>query len=442
MKCLFLLLSALVCLTVSSNQVRACTCGEYGVPVCAKYWRSDAVFVGRLSDLTPPEPASPSMPVATLHFVVEEPFRGVTTTTVDVENVVWTSCDMPFIKGRSYLVYANRDTFSHRLVTGICMGTDDVRNLDNDLIYLRSLMQQGVTESINGLLARMRYEPISGAKIEVRNGKKNFEAASDDKGRFSVSVDGPGTYTVRLLIPTSVRLPPAQTDRGEKLESSDTLTTIEYKVQLGKAQCDYRQFDLFPEYLDETAKISGVVLDASGRAVRKGAVYLTTDGGRFKSAELDANGSFNFEKIPGGKYFLVLNPDNIAPGPSDAPYPRTFYPHAPDSSGAAEIIIPQGATLDNLMLRVGPPLRTRVVSGRVVWRDETPPTKVYLSLDEDERFVRSIDVDKNGRFSVKVYGDFKYVLEARGSSEGRYGRSERVPITEKSTNLKLILKPK
>ena len=67
--------------------------------------------------------------------------------------------------------------------------------------------------------------------------------------------------------------------------------------------------------------------------------------------------------------------------------------------------------------------------------------EVYLSLEEGERFVRSIDVDKNGRFSVKVYGDFKYVLEARGSSEGRQGKSDRVPITDKSTNLKLILKP-
>src|SRR6185295_19339680 len=170
MKCLFLLLSALACLTVSSNQVRACTCGEYGVPVCAKYWRSDAVFVGRLSDLTPPEPISPPvMPVATLHFIVEEPFRGVTTTTVDVETAFGTTCDMAFVKGKSYLVYANRDSLSDRLVTGICLGTDDVSNSDAGLIYLRSLMQQGVTESISGLLARMRYEPISLAKIEVRN---------------------------------------------------------------------------------------------------------------------------------------------------------------------------------------------------------------------------------------------------------------------------------
>jgi hypothetical protein len=384
------------------------------------------------------------MPVATLHFIVDQPFRGITTTNVDVETSFGTSCDMPFIKGSSYLVYANRDSVSNRLVTGICLGTEDVRNSDKDLIYLRSLTQQGVTESINGLLARMRYTPITGAKIEVRNGKKIFEAASDEKGRFSISVGEPGTYTVKLSVPSSVPLPSTQTDQGEKLESTGNLTTIEYKVQLRKFQCDYRQFDLFPDDdVQGTAKISGAVLDASGHPVRKGSVYLTTDidYGEFKSAQLDTNGLFHFEKILGGEYFLVFNPDNNAPGPNDAPYPRTFYPHAPDSGGAARIIITQGAILDNLILRLGPALRARVVSGRVVWGDGTPATKVYLSLDEGERFVRSIDVDKNGRFSVKVYGDFKYVLEARGSSAGRYGKSERVSITDKSTNLKLVLKP-
>src|ERR1051325_9534658 len=92
MRCSFLLLIALASFIISSNQVLGCTCGEYGVPVCARYWRSDAVFVGRLSDITPPEQASPPvMPVATLHFIVDQPFRGITTTNVDVETSFGTS---------------------------------------------------------------------------------------------------------------------------------------------------------------------------------------------------------------------------------------------------------------------------------------------------------------------------------------------------------------
>ena len=383
------------------------------------------------------------MPVATLHFIVEEPFRGITTATVDVETSFGTSCDMPFVKGERYLVYADRDSLSGRLVTGICMGTEDVRNTNEDLAYIHALMRGEVTWSINGLLARMKYEPISGAKIEVRNGKKTLEATSDEKGRFSVSVDRPGMYTVKVLVPSSESVQPAQVAPGNKFDIVGTFTKIEYRVELGKAQCDYHQFDLFTFALPGTAKIAGTVVDASGRPVRKGSVYLTTDVGydRFQAAQLDAKGSFKFEEIPGGEYLLVLNPDNNAPGEDDPPYPRTYYPHAPDSSGAAKIIITQGATLDNLTLRVGPALPPRVVSGRVVWGDGTPPTKVYLSLEEGGRFVRSVNVAKNGWFTFKVYGDFKYVLEARGLSKSRYGKSGPVPIADKSTNLKLVLKP-
>lgn len=86
-------------------------------------------------------------------------------------------------------------------------------------------------------------------------------------------------------------------------------------------------------------------------------------------------------------------------------------------------------------------LDMKCVSGRVVWQDGSPVTDVPLRLHADGRYVRLINVDKNGRFSVKVYGDFKYDIEARAFGPGRHGKTERIAITDKSTNLKLILKP-
>ena len=70
MKCLLLLLIALAWLMISSNTVLGCQCAEYGRPVCAAYWRSDAVFVGQLRDITPPDRKSTdTFPTATLHFI-------------------------------------------------------------------------------------------------------------------------------------------------------------------------------------------------------------------------------------------------------------------------------------------------------------------------------------------------------------------------------------
>jgi hypothetical protein len=54
--------------------------------------------------------------------------------------------------------------------------------------------------------------------------------------------------------------------------------------------------------------------------------------------------------------------------------------------------------------------------------------------------VRLIKVDDKGNFNFKVYGDFKYAIEA-GSWGKIQGKSARVPIPESDAKpLKLILK--
>lgn len=104
MKRLLLLLSFVWLLFIPS-EARACTCLEYDVPVCAAYWRANAVFVGQLLDITPVEHTSErQLPTVMLHFIVEQPFRGITANRVDVETLSGTSCDMRFGKGERYLI--------------------------------------------------------------------------------------------------------------------------------------------------------------------------------------------------------------------------------------------------------------------------------------------------------------------------------------------------
>ena len=280
-------------------------------------------------------------------------------------------------------------------------------------------------------------------KIEVRNENKSFETTSDEKGDFSISGPGPGTYTVKVLVPASMSLLSTREDLLEKLETTDTLTTLEYKVELSKGQCDYRQFNLFPVDLHATAELSGLVLTASGRPVDKGYVHLMkgADSDRFNYTKIEADGSFKFEGVAVGEYLLVLNPDNEAPGESDPPYARVYYPNATEASGATKIVVTEGAKLENLTLRVGPAWKARTVSGRVVWKERRPVTDANVALYDGDRYIRSFDADSKGRFSFQVYGDFKYALEARVWGEIS-GQSDRVAITDKSTNLTLVLKPR
>ena len=444
MKCLLLLLIALAWLMISSNTVLGCQCAEYGRPVCAAYWSSDAVFVGQLRDITPPKPGSTnSLPTAALHFIVEQPFRGITTATVDVETLSGTSCDMEFVKGVRYLIYADRSPESNQLFAGPCSRTTEVAHAIDDLNYIRSLTQQGATESIAGRIAHGKYDPVAGVKIEVRNQNKRLETTSDEKGDYSVSLPGPGRYTVKLFVPSSVGVLSHREDLLSNLETTDALTTMEYKVELGKSECDYREFDIFPIDLHATAQISGSVLTASGRPVNKGYVYLIwgEDFSDSVFSKIEADGTFKFEGVAVGEYFLVLNPRNEAPDADDPPYGRTFYPNATDKGGATKIVVTEGAKLENLNLRVGPPWKARTVSGRVVWPDAAAVTNAHITLYDGDKHVRLVDVDKKGRFSFKVYGDFKYAIEARVWGE-RSGESDRVAITDKSTNLTLVLKPR
>ena len=441
MKRLLLLVLTLGCVATTANSVNACVCDEYGTPVCAQYWRADAVFVAQVRDITSPDRESgENWPTAILHLIVEQTFRGITTSTVDVRTLSGTSCDMKFEKGRRYLFYAAR--VPNELFAGPCMGTTSLEQANDDLNYIRSLAQQGA-ESISGRVTVNRFEAVPDVKIQIQSDTRTFETTSDERGDFSVAVARPGTYTVRLLIPSPVGVLPTRENPNDKVEASEAFTTIEYKVELGKNQCNYRQLVTYPVDLRATAEISGTVMTPSGVPVDKGSVHLVRveNDHDYDHEKIEADGSFRFNGVAAGEYFLVLNPKDEAPGASDAPYGRAYYANATEKKDATKILVTEGARLGNLILRVGPALKEKTVSGRVVWRDGGPAAKARVSLYDANRYIQTIEADEEGGFSFEIYGDFEYVLEAQVWSEKRPGKSARVVLAEKSTNLTLVLKP-
>ncbi|HWN07691.1 MAG TPA: carboxypeptidase-like regulatory domain-containing protein [Pyrinomonadaceae bacterium] len=442
MKRLLLILISFGWLSLIPQEARGCTCNEYDVPVCAAYWRADAVFAGQLLDITAVEKKSENqMPTVMLHFIVEQPFRGVAGNRVDVETLHGTSCDMKFEKGQRYLIYASRERDSNQLFAGPCTRTTELKHAIDDLNYIRTVTQQEAKESILGRLLRNKYEPLPGLKVTVQGGDKTLEAKTDQKGDFSVSVPGPGKYTVRAFIPFAAAVMAYREDEQGKIETTDALTTFEYEVQIGKNECQYRQLDTFKVDLHATAEVSGNVLTASGRPVSPGYVYLVnaTDPDDSDFKKLDANGSFKFEGVAVGEYYLVLNPRNQAPDENDAPYPRTYYPNMAEASAATKIVVTEGAKLESLTLRVGQSWKGRVVTGKVVWQDGRSLQNAHISLYDGDRYIRLIKLDEKGRFNFNVYGDFKYAILAESWGQD-HGKSERVSITEKSTGLKLVLK--
>ena len=440
-----LILIVLIVIGVSAvtEPVHACQCREYGTPVCARFWRSDAVFFGRVIDIKPlknkPDDVYTYVMVS---FRVQESFRGVSGNRVEVATAT-TMCDTVFKKGKPYLVFATRDDKTDQYFTGMCTGTGSAVETDEILNDLRKLAKGEADESISGRIKSSRYQGLPAIKIQLISKDKTFETTSSKWGDFSVSLPGPGFFTVRVSVPYAARLMDASDDDVRvRSTPSESLSIFEYDVTLGKSQCSYLELELLGTDPHATATVAGNVLTATGEGVDNGAVSLINGGGSGPDyvAILAKDGSFRFENVSPGEYDLVLNARAEVPGQSDAPYARTYYPATEDKGAAKKIQVTEGARIENLTMRVGQRMSERTVTGTVAWKNGHSVKDGYLAVFSGDEYVRRVDIKDDGTFKFTLYGDFVYSVEAHDFIDEVEGRSQRVKIPpENPTPLKLVI---
>jgi hypothetical protein len=432
-----------------AGEARACSCVEYGTPPCAEYWRADAVFAGVITDIRKLPNDPNSLPQALLHFRVEDAYRGVSVSELDVATLSGTSCDGTFEKGERWLVYGYRDAATGRLEILPCTRTHLLRGDSEDLAYIRGLKRGKSEQAVLGKLLRNRHEPLAGLKVTVQGGGQSFESMTDAEGGYGFSLPKAGTYTVRSFVPFSAGAMSHRVPVGT--QPTDEQTVVEYSVTIPAGQCAYNEIDVYRVDLHATAEVSGTVINEAGEAVTRGQLYLVDaapqDGSRAEReyTKIGEDGGFKFEGVAVGRYYLVINPDDEAPGEGDAPHPRTFHAGATDTSRATPLVITEGAKLEGITFRVRPAMKARVISGRVVWADGKPATTATVSLydGEADRYIRMVGVDAEGRFTLEVFGDFKYELSASVYGK-KYGASEKVqvPQTGQPAPIKIVVTPK
>ena len=426
-------------------EARACVCGEYGTPACAAYWRADAVFTGVVTDIKKPSGAEQtSLPIALLHFRVEDRFRNVTASELVVETLHGTSCDMKFEKGERWLVYAHRNEATGRFTIQPCTRTRTITGMDEDLSYIRGLSQRPPEQSVHGRLAYFKHNPLPDIKVTVSGGGRSFETKTDAEGNFSVPLPQGGAYTVRAVVPYSAEA--GSHTALVKTVPTDEQTVIEYPVELPTGRCTYSELNVYKVDLHATAEISGKVIDEAGQPVTRGYVHLADavpQGGSEawgESTPIGGDGSFKFEGVAVGSFLLVINPHDEAPDGSHAPHPRTFYPGVADREQATPLVITEGLKVEGVTFRVRGPLRKRTVSGRVLWPDGKP-VEANVSLYDGDKYVRMVKSGADGRFTMDVYGDFDYRLEAEAFGT-KAGESERVKVPAQPEPAPIVLKLK
>ena len=440
---LLLIVLAFLCWPAFTQPIQACQCREYGTPICAQFWRSDRVFVGQVIDIKPPRKKPDDVyTYVMVRFMVQESFRGVSGPTVEVGTTKGTLCDSQFKKGKRYLVYASLDNKTNQLFTGMCAGTTLADDIDEELKELRKLAQRELQESISGRIVTDRYHALPGITVEVISNDKTFKTITTKSGGFSFSLPGPGSFTVRASVPYRAHLLDYSDHAGARSTRTISHSTFEYDVTLEKSQCSYLELDVDGTDPRATATVAGSVLNATGQAVDKGAVFLSNglDTGPDYKALLQKDGSFKFERVAPGEYHLVLNAKSSVPQEHDAPYARTYYPATEDKREAKKIQIVEGARIENLSMRVGPQMSERRISGTVVWNSGRVSENASIEVYSGDKYVRFVSIENDGTFNFILYGDFDYSIEAGDSIDGTRGRSQRIKIPQQnSTALKLVI---
>jgi hypothetical protein len=435
---------AVLCMTTFTELIQACECREYRTPICAQFWRSDAVFVGQVLDTKPLKRKPDDVYTYVMsRFMVQETFRGVSGPIVNVGTAANTLCEPKFKKGKRYLVYASLDDKTNQLFSGMCNGTTLAVDIDESLKELRKLAHREVGESISGLVKTRGYEGLAGVAVEVISDGKTFKAMTTKYGEFSVSLPSPGSFKVRVSVPYVVQLMDSSND-GFTVRSnqSESGSTFEYDVILEKSQCSYLELDVYGTDPRATGTVAGTVLTATEQAVEKGVVSLINevDTGPDYVALLKTDGSFRFERVAPGEYHLVLNARHEVPEEYDAPYARTYFPGTTDNRHSKKIHVVEGAVIENLAMHVGPRMTERSVAGTVLWKSGRRLEDAYLAVYSGDEYVRRVEIEDGGKFKFILYGDFAYSIEARDFIDEIEGRSQRVKIPPgNSAALKLVI---
>lgn len=147
-------------------------------------------------------------------FTAVVAFRGIQASTVSVLTAgSGPTCGYEFKQGERYMVYATRTTDGTGLVTGICSRTRLLADAGEDLRFLQTLSGPSQTRArVFGTMTHWErdlatgqpreYGPVPDAPISVRGPASAFEARTDARGRYEVTVP-PGKYEVTAFPPAS-----------------------------------------------------------------------------------------------------------------------------------------------------------------------------------------------------------------------------------------------
>ena len=220
---------------VLPSSAEGCSCME-PPQVCYAYGEAAAVFVGRVTSITPPAPMhpQPSQPNSgdlnparanrvrangseiridyssmnnRIRFAVEQVFAGEDESEIEVQtHSQGSACGRDFTRGERYLVYAERLKQGGPLMTTICDRTRLVSQAEKDLVFLRSLPPKGNDGKLDVSLSVINSDsqpflPLAGVRILAASETHSAEAITSAAGRVHFEALPAGRYRITADFP-------------------------------------------------------------------------------------------------------------------------------------------------------------------------------------------------------------------------------------------------
>ena len=407
---------ALCMWAVSAAESAACSCAGGGT-ACAAVSRADAVFVGRVTDVSPG-----------VQFDVERPVTGVEAGRITLQNGPG-NCALAFTVGDRYVVYAHRDR-AGVLFTNMCTRTRPLSDprTHADIAYFDRLRQpDAIGGLLNGVIRDATSDLRPNAPAVRPLAEIQVSASFSDGEERTTTTQADGSYAFTGVpfggVRISVRLP------GQFEAPQPVSVTIAESRPCAEADM-YARID---------GRVRGQLLDEHGEAARGIALQLADPGAvradtyplRTLDAVTDEHGAFEFRYVGPGRYVLgvglqspmrpgklhrrrffdqtrdpvaaaivqvgtaerrQLSPFRLAPLPADRTI--TVVVHAPDDEIARNVKLFLTGAMREPIEQTGLPLVLRLPFGAAYVLEATPPAgfkivdrAIRIDRDDEDRVV-------------------------------------------------------
>jgi Carboxypeptidase regulatory-like domain len=412
-----LILAAFLC--GSSLDTYACDCVFGGGVVCEDFWKAKAVFVGTVieSKTVISKQDGHEWHQRLVRLSIDEAFTGVEGPQIEILTGLGDSdCGYGFRNTQQYLVYAY-ETKDGQLQTSICTRTRHVSNAAEDLAYGRGLAKAKPVGKLIVEVVRFDRDKdgvgsqtaLAGISVKIKGPETDLNRKTDKTGTIIVSDLTAGDYEVSASVP-------------------DGLTAFEplRKINLAERGCGLVHFSLVVD-----GRLNGRVVNANGLPIPGAEIFLIAADrekyrGHWATSYSEENGNYSFDRIPAGRYVLIIRFDGMTS--QTRPFPTLYYPGVSERAEAKVFTIAEGQRIENFELVMPPMPAEHTIEGMVVGTDGRPVTGARAGYGSDSVSYR-IDVDERGRFSFKAYeGTILSVNASRELTPGKHVYSPGVAI--------------